>query len=93
MEIGHHKEYLSKAELLSVSPSSERMVHVDSPRRRANTRNVSFTHYFWRPIYIINSIDETKLSWNILPFPIDAAQQFLQIPLGETEGLIDRLTN
>ena len=41
---------------------------------RSNARNVSFQISLWWPIYIINSVDKTKLSCNT---PTDAAPQFL----------------
>ena len=47
---------------------------LDSLRRRANARNVSFRISSRWPIYIINSVDKTKLSCNT---PTDAAPQFL----------------
>ena len=43
-------------------------------RRRANARNVSFRISLRWPIYIVNSVDKTKLSCNT---PNDAAPQFL----------------
>ena len=46
----------------------------DSLWRRANARNVSFRISVQWPIYIINSVDKTKLSCNTL---IGAAPQFL----------------
>ena len=54
-----------RREQLSVSPSSE---------RRANARNVSFRFSLRLLIYIVNSVDKTKLSCNT---PTDAAPQFL----------------
>ena len=47
----------------------------DSLRRRANARNVSFRISLRWLIYIVNSVDKTKLSCNT---PTDAAPQFLQ---------------
>ena len=41
---------------------------------RANARNVSFRISLRWPIYIVNSVDKTKLSCNT---PTDAAPQFL----------------
>ena len=60
MWIGHRKRD-SKADVSSVSPSSERIAP-DSLRRRANARNVSFRISLRWPIHIINPVDETKLS-------------------------------
>ena len=45
-----------------------------SLRRRANARNVSYRISLWWLTYIVNSVDETKLSCNT---PTDAAPQFL----------------
>ena len=47
---------------------------LDSLRRRAITRNVSFRISLRWPIYIVNSVDKTRLSCNT---PTDAAPQFL----------------
>ena len=47
---------------------------LDSLRRRANARNVSFRISLRWTIHIINPVDKTKLSCNT---PTDAAPQFL----------------
>ena len=39
---------------------------LDSLRRRANTRNVSFRISLRWLTYIVNSVDKTKLSYNII---------------------------
>ena len=42
-------------------------ISLDSLRRRANARNVSFRIFLrWPTVYIINPVDRTKLSWNKL---------------------------
>ena len=48
----------SKADVSSVSPS------LDSLRRRANARNVSFQISLRWPIHIINPDDKTKLPYD-----------------------------
>ena len=48
----------SKAEVLSVSPLSERI------QQRDKARNVSFRIPLWRPIHIVHPVDKTKLSCN-----------------------------
>ena len=48
--------------------------NLDSLRRRANARNVSFRISLRWPIHIINPVDKTKLSCTT---PTDAAPQFL----------------
>ena len=74
----------SKADVLSVSSSSERIY---SLRRRTNVRNVSFRISLRWPIHIVNPVDKTKLSCNT---PTDAAPQFfkkltpLRCPKGES---------
>ena len=50
-----------KADVSSVSPSSERIVLF---RRRANAGNASFWISLRWPIHIINPLDKTKLSCN-----------------------------
>ena len=50
-----------KAEVLSVSPNCQ------SLRLRANARKSQFLSSLRRPIYIINSVDNTKLSCYTLP--------------------------
>ena len=51
-----------------------RRSELDSLRRRANARNVSFRISLRWTIHIINQVDKTKLSCNTLT---DAAPQFL----------------
>ena len=68
----------SKADVSSVSPSSKRIEGLTNRRallrRRANARNVGFRMSLRWPIYIVNSVDKTKLSCNT---PTDATPQFL----------------
>ena len=54
---------------------TRRKLGLNSLRRRANAQNVNFRISLRWPIYIINSIDKTKLSCNT---PTDAAPQFLE---------------
>ena len=63
----------------------------DSLRRRVNARNVSFRISLRWPIYIVNSVDKTKLFCNILVYSLTAIlsvkisrkQQFM-----ETRGTV-----
>ena len=56
------------------APTTHNPQFLDSLRRRANARNVSFRISLRWPIHIINPVDKTKLSCNT---PTDTAPQFL----------------
>ena len=83
--IGHGKEIRKLTFRALARPRSE---FLDSLRRRANVRNVSFRISLRWPIHIINPVNKTKLSWDIINSNVFLLNLCIEIWKGKKGSLI-----